>query len=132
MFVRSALLLTFFIYMEDDMSNELLKYAEKMNNPAVAIQSVLSLKKEEWASVYKTIEIVAKKLSEKIMPMGVTFIDLLDNKGKCPGKNGGEHELESSKLIDPTIEPECFMCVHCLEQFKKATNFTKTFFPGDT
>lgn len=117
------------------MGNELLKYAEKMSNPAVVIQSVLSLKKEEWASVYKTVEIVAKKLSKKIMPIGVTFIDLLDNKNKCPGNNNGEHVLESSLMLDPEIKPECYMCVHCLGKFKKATseiiNSGLTFYPKE-
>lgn len=109
----------------------MLKYAEKMSNPAVAIQSVLNLRKEEWASVYKTVGIVAQRLSERIMPMSVTFIDLFDNKGKCPGTSSGEHALESSKKLDPTIEPECYMCVHCLEKFKKATNLENTFYPKE-
>jgi len=107
---------------------DLLKLADKMSNPAVAIQSVLSLKNEEWASVYKTVWIVAKKLSERFMPMSVTFIDLLDNKGECQANKSGEHELESSLKLDPEIKPECYMCVHCLEKFKKATDLENTFY----
>jgi len=113
------------------MSNDLLKYAEKMANPAIVVQSVFNLTKEEWASIYKTIGIVTKKISEKIMPVSTTFIDLLDNKGKCPGNYGKEHELAPSSKLDTSIKPECYMCVHCLEKFKMATSTDKTFFPEE-
>jgi len=110
------------------MSGDLIKHAEKMNNPAVVMQSVLNLKKAEWESVYKTASIVAKKLSEKVMPISVTFIDLLDNKGKCVGNSNGEHSLAPSSKLDTSIKPECYMCVHCLEKFKMETEFKNTFF----
>lgn len=107
--------------------NDLLKHAEKMANPAVILQSVMNLTVVEWASVYKTAGLLAKKLSEKVMPINVIFLDLMDNKRECPGNNGGEHELVPSEKIDPEIKPECYMCAHCLEKFKKATNLKKTF-----
>jgi len=110
--------------------SDLLKHVEKMKNPAVVLQSVLHLTEKEWGSILKTAGILAKRLSEKVMPISVTFLDLLGQTDRCVGSDNGEHELAPSSVLDPEIKPECYMCVHCLEKFTKAENYETTFFPG--
>jgi len=105
---------------------ELFKYAEKMYNPAVILQSILSLKQGEWKAVYAIAQVLAKKLSQKLeIPLNVTFLDLLDKETKCPGNRNGEHELAPSELLDEEIKPKCYMCIHCLQKFNRA-NFDVT------
>lgn len=128
------------------MKIDIFKYIPKMANPALIFTSLLSLKPKEWSLINKTGRILAVKLSKIIgAPINVSIQDLLDSKNECTKK---EHELipffpdktVQGPLVSPDEqEPEYYICVHCLQQFKAAklkceatkSCITKTFFDGE-
>jgi len=90
------------------------KFISKMKNPSIIVSTAFNMSEKEWALVYDTVEIVAKKLSAKAtVPLIVTLQDLLDNPHKCTKK---EHEL----IPFDGAEKPCFICVHCLQKFPAA------------
>jgi len=90
------------------------KHIPKMSNPSIIVTTAFQMTIDEWKLVYNTVNIVAKKLTEKVkLPIIVTLQDLLDNPHKCTRK---EHELVE---FDGAEKP-CMICVHCLQKFAKA------------
>lgn len=95
----------------------------KMNNPSIILSTAFNMTDDEWKLIFNTAKILAQKLENKIkIPLIVTLQDLLDNPHTCTSK---EHEL-----IEFKNDKSYYICVHCLQKFKKAdlTDQTKEHF----
>jgi len=98
---------------ETDKTMDHFQFIPKMANPSIIVSTAFNLTVKEWTLVYKTVKIVTDKLSDKVkLPLIITLQDLLDNPHKCTRK---EHEL-----IEFEDDKNFFICVHCLQKYRKA------------
>ena len=92
-----------------------------MKDPAIVLRSAFNLKESDWESVYKFANALAEKLSDGYeLPLNVAFKDISCDEYGCVGSPDKKHWLRPSAEVAPEIAPACYVCIHCMEQFRIA------------